>query len=68
MTTPHTQSPPIIPSARWRAVAQDLLDQIDIIDAATPWAETEPQWWLEMSEIRRQLIHYRTVQRTPITQ
>jgi len=29
------------------------LDDIDKIDSDTPWQDFEPEWWLDMMEIRR---------------
>lgn len=29
-----------------------LLDKIRVIDKETPWQPTEPEWWVEMMEIR----------------
>ena len=29
--------------------------EIDEIDRKTPWSEVEPEWWVRMMEIRRQL-------------
>jgi hypothetical protein len=39
------------PSAQWAALKQETLDRIKTIDKATPWAEVEPQWWLEMMRV-----------------
>ncbi len=30
-----------------------LIDKIDVIDKKVPWQHVEPEWWLEMMEIRR---------------
>lgn len=38
---------------------QDLLDkvyeQISIIDKKVPWQETEPSWWLIMTDFQRRI-------------
>lgn len=33
-----------------------ILQQITEIDLATPWSESEPEWWLEMSN-KQQAIY-----------
>jgi hypothetical protein len=47
---------PATPAAQWTALKAEMSARIEAIDRATPWAETEPRWWLEMMEVKRHLL------------
>lgn len=38
---------------RWQQLQDKILKQIDIVDNGTVWQESEPDWWIEMMEVRR---------------
>ena len=40
----------------WEQLKREIIDRIKAIDESTPWSNTEPQWWLEMMSIQKQLI------------
>lgn len=44
--------------ALWESIKNNrpTLEEINNIDKATPWSNTEPSWWLEMMEVKRQLL------------
>jgi hypothetical protein len=47
--------PGLTPAAQWAALkarGNYTRAEIDAIDAATPWSEVEPQWWLAMMAAR----------------
>jgi hypothetical protein len=44
------------PAERWKELKKLILTEIQSIDSDTPWTETEPKWWLEMSEIERHIM------------
>ena len=49
--------------ARWRALQARggaTLEEIAAIDADTPWAPVEPDWWLEMEKERHRLVQIST--------
>lgn len=35
----------------------EILIKINEIDTETLWQEVEPEWWLQMMELRRQVYH-----------
>lgn len=37
----------------WESLRTELLHRIALIDSATPWQETEPEWWLQMMAVQR---------------
>ena len=41
------------PSEKLDDVLIKLIKDIDEIDKETPWSEIEPDWWLDMMELRR---------------
>ena len=43
------------PSQKWRELKAHILQRIEEIDERTPWKEVEPQWWLEMMSVAREL-------------
>lgn len=43
----------LLPSERWQALKEFLIQEIDAIDLDTTWEPCEPLWWLEMMEVRR---------------
>ena len=46
----------IEPSIQWQMLKAETLRKIDEIDRATPWQETEPEWWLRMMDVRELLV------------
>ena len=55
MKTTYTQTEC---KAIWESIKNNrpTLDEIDDIDAKTPWSNTEPKWWMEMMDFRRNLL------------
>lgn len=45
------------PYQRWQELKAKgpTLAEIEAIDQATPWGEVEPDWWLEMMGVAREL-------------
>lgn len=43
----------VTPRQRFVAEMKAIISKIDIIDKETPWQNSEPEWWLEMMEIRK---------------
>jgi hypothetical protein len=43
-------------SAAWETLRQEFIDRVKAIDAATPWSNTEPRWWLEMMDMQTRMI------------
>jgi hypothetical protein len=39
----------------WVSFCKDSLKSIEDINRETPWAGSEPEWWLEMMEVKRLL-------------
>jgi len=40
----------------WNSLKVDILKRIDEIDHETPWTMAEPKWWLDMQQIRREVL------------
>lgn len=40
------------PQQKWEALRQEIIARVDAIDNETPWAECEPDWWLDMMDVR----------------
>ena len=38
---------------KYKEMLEQQLIKIDEIDAETPWQNFEPNWWLDMMEIRK---------------
>ncbi len=45
--------------SQWKSLINEMLERIKKIDDATPWRETEPDWWIEMREAERLLISFK---------
>lgn len=43
-------------SETWETLRAEMLRRIDAIDKATPWRETEPRWWLQMMDVRAEML------------
>lgn len=43
-------------SETWETLRAEMLRRIDAIDKATPWRETEPRWWLQMMDVRAEMM------------
>lgn len=41
------------PSEKYIELLETLIKEIDDIDNETQWQPTEPKWWVEMMETRR---------------
>lgn len=37
----------------YTSLLDNILKQIDTLDGYTPWEPIEPNWWLEMMELRK---------------
>ncbi len=40
-------------SKLWENLRQDIIRRIDEIDQLTPYQEYEPNWWLNMMDVRK---------------
>lgn len=43
------------PKEKWENLKNFVLEQIEIIDGETEYSVTEPDWWLQMSDVQRKL-------------
>lgn len=43
---------------KWENLKKYILTQTEKIDKETPWQNTEPEWWLEMQTIERNIRQY----------
>lgn len=43
------------PRERWIELKAHMKAEINKIDEDTAWQESEPEWWLEMSDVERKL-------------
>jgi len=50
------------PNDRWVMLRTMIAAEIDLIDEATKWQPSEPDWWLQMMHVRRELSHQPEVQ------
>ncbi len=41
---------------RWKKLKEEMLRKINELDDLTPWAPTEPDWWLEMMDVKKLLL------------
>lgn len=41
------------PANRWEKLKNGIISEIDSIDSDTPGGNREPDWWVEMMEVRR---------------
>ncbi len=48
----------------YRAALKSFISLLDDIDECTPWSEREPEWWIDMVELRRDL-HNRSDEMAP---
>ena len=46
------------PKEKWENLKRYIIEQTDKIDKETEWRPTEPEWWLEMSTIARNVRQY----------
>ena len=46
------------PKEKWDNLKRYIIEQTDKIDKETEWRPTEPEWWLEMSTISRNVRQY----------
>jgi len=46
------------PREKWENLKKYILTQTEKIDKETPWQSTEPEWWLEMQTIERNIRQY----------
>lgn len=46
------------PQSQFENLLLEFLKQSHRIDEQTTWSETEPEWWLMMSTMRRQAYDY----------
>ena len=38
-------------------ILEHFLNEIDRVDRQTPWQEIEPEWWIDMIEIREFILN-----------
>ena len=43
---------------KWDNLKRYIIEQTDKIDKETEWQPTEPEWWLEMNTISRNVRQY----------
>ena len=55
------------PKEEFYKLLEEICDKVDIIDENTPWSEVEPQWWLDMMEIRRKVVNSKLKERKLIS-
>jgi hypothetical protein len=56
--TPKTKKSKLTPREKWNKLRESIIaqiDEIDEIDDATPFSASEPKWWMEMVQIRREI-------------
>lgn len=46
------------PKEKWENLKRYIIKQTDKIDKETEWRPNEPEWWLEMSTIARNVRQY----------
>ena len=46
------------PLEKWENLKKYILIQTEKIDKETPWKNSEPEWWLEMQTIERNIRQY----------
>lgn len=46
------------PREKWENLKKYILTQTEKIDKETPWQNSEPEWWLEMQTIERNVRQY----------
>jgi hypothetical protein len=59
--TSRLQQPAVMgstPRQRWEKLKRHILEETAQIDKDTPWQEQEPEWWLEMQTIERNVRQY----------
>jgi rubredoxin len=49
---------PMPPEEQWAELKKEILRHIESIDGQVKWSEVEPEWWCEMSDIRRMLHRF----------
>lgn len=45
----------VSPKEKWENLKKYIITQIERIDEETEWQNTEPEWWLEMQNIERNI-------------
>jgi hypothetical protein len=43
----------VTPRQKFVSEMQSIISKLDAIDKETPWQHVEPEWWLEMMDIRQ---------------
>ena len=43
------------PKKRFHDVCIAFVAELSRIDKAVPWSETEPEWWLDMADLKRKV-------------
>ena len=46
------------PKEKWENLKRYIIEQTDKIDKETEWQPNEPEWWLEMTTISRNVRQY----------
>jgi hypothetical protein len=46
-----------MPNKRFLILCSLIMDTIDEIDKDTEWQEFEPQWWLDMMKLQKEVYH-----------
>lgn len=44
------------PSQLWEELKEEILSKIEEIDCQTPWQDVEPNWWMDMKKIEREIL------------
>lgn len=47
----------VTPRQKFVSEMKPIISKLDAIDKETPWQHTEPEWWLEMMEIRQKAFN-----------
>lgn len=45
-----------LPSEQWDDLKKEILKKIDKIDKNTTWEPYEPDWWLEMMDVKETVM------------
>tara|TARA_R110002167_G_C12369091_1_gene623938 strand:- start:360 stop:560 length:201 start_codon:yes stop_codon:yes gene_type:complete len=43
------------PSEMYKQLKESILQATEFIDKETPWQNSEPDWWLEMMDLQKQV-------------
>ncbi len=53
------------PSKKWKALRGFILQEIEKINLSTTWTESEPEWWLDMTWTKSEMLRRAEILRRP---